>query len=157
MGKATTRRPRAVLDTSVLVRGVLSSRGASGRILDCFFDGAFDLVLSLSILQEVESVLRRRHIRARPSFDREETRELLVALLEAAEVPSGEYTVNLVPTDAKDNHIVSTALEGGADYIVTEDARDLLSLKVIKVCGFRPIQIVDTSAFVRQLRFDDRG
>jgi putative PIN family toxin of toxin-antitoxin system len=125
--------------------------------LDLFFEGAFDLVLSLSILTEVESVLRRRHIRARPAFDQEETRELLVALLEAAEVPGGEYDVKLVPTDAKDNHIVSTALEGGADTIVTEDAQDLLSLKVIRVCGFRPIQIVDASSFVRQLRGEDKS
>ena len=74
-----------------------------------------------------------------------------MALLEAAEVSSGRYQVDMVPTDARDNHIVSTALEGGADYIVTEDARDLLSLKVIKVRGFPPIQVVDASSFVRQL------
>jgi putative PIN family toxin of toxin-antitoxin system len=151
VGKAATRLPKAVLDTSVLVRGILSSRGPSGQILDCFFDGAFDLILSLSILTEVESVFHRRHIRARPSFNWEETRELLVALLEAAEIPSGKYQVAMVPTDAKDNHIVSTALEGGADYIVTEDAQDLLSLKVIKVRGFPPIQVVDASSFVREL------
>jgi putative PIN family toxin of toxin-antitoxin system len=151
VGKAATRLPKAVLDTSVLVRGILISRGPSGQILDRFFDGAFDLVLSLSILTEVESVFRRHHIRARPSFNWEDTRELLVALLEAAEVSSGRYQVDMVPTDARDNHIVSTALEGGADYIVTEDARDLLSLKVIKVRGFSPIQVVDASSFVRQL------
>jgi len=58
----------------------------------------------------------------------------------------------LVRTDPKDNHIVATALEGGAEYIVTEDARDLLSLKVIKVHGFPPIQVVDAKGFVRHLR-----
>jgi predicted nucleic acid-binding protein len=57
----------------------------------------------------------------------------------------------MVPTDARDNQIMFTALEDGADYIVTEDARDLLSLKVIKVRGFPPIQVVDASSFVRQL------
>jgi predicted nucleic acid-binding protein len=72
--------PRVVLDTSVLVRGILSSRGPSGYILDSFFGGAFDLVLSFSIIAEVESVLRRRHIRARPSFNTEDSHDLLVAL-----------------------------------------------------------------------------
>ena len=152
MVKAVGRLSRAVLDTSVLVRGILSSRGPSGQILDSFFAGAFDLVLSLSILTEAESVFRRRHIQARPSFVWEDSRDLLVALLEAAHVASGSYQVDLVPTDAKDNHIGSTALEGGADYIVTEDARDLLSLKVIKVHGFSPIQVVDAKAFLRCLR-----
>ena len=152
MVKAVGRLSRAVLDTSVLVRGILSSHGPSGQILDSFFAGAFDLVLSLSILTEVESVFRRRHILARPSFDWEDSRDLLVALLEASHVASGAYQVDFVRTDAKDNHIVSTALEGGADYIVTEDARDLLSLKVIKVHGFSPIQVVDAKAFLRRLR-----
>jgi putative PIN family toxin of toxin-antitoxin system len=144
--------PRVVLDTSVLVRGILSSRGPSGYILDQFLAGTFDLVVSLSIVAEVESVLRRRHIRARPSFDAEDSHDLLVALVEAAHVASGGYHINVVPTDAKDNHIVATALEGGADTIVTEDARDLLSLKVIKVRGFAPIQVVDARAFAGQLR-----
>ena len=113
---------RAVLDTSVLVRGILSSRGPSGYILESFLDGAFELVLSLSIIAEAESVLNRRHIRARPSFSAEDSHDLLVAL------------------------------EGGAGTIVTEDARDLLSLKVIKIRGFPPVQIVDAKAFARQLR-----
>jgi putative PIN family toxin of toxin-antitoxin system len=143
---------RVVLDTSVLVRGILSSRGPSGYILESFLDGAFELVLSLSIIAEAESVLNRRHIRARPSFNAEDSHDLLVALVEASHVASGTYYVNLVPTDAKDNHIVSTALEGGAGTIVTEDARDLLSLKVIKIRGFPPVQIVDAKAFARQLR-----
>ncbi len=117
MVKAVGRLSRAVLDTSVLVRGILSSRGPSGQILNSFFAGAFDLVLSLSILTEVESVFRRRRILARPSFVWE-----------------------------------NSALEGRADYIVTEDARDLLSLKVIKVHGFSPIQVVDAKAFLRCLR-----
>lgn len=60
--------------------------------------------------------------------------------------------LNLVSTDSKDNHIVSTALEGGAGSIITEDARDLLSLKVIKIRGFPPVQVVDAKAFARPLR-----
>lgn len=116
-----------------------------------FFDGAFDLVGSLSIFAEVESVFRRGHIQARPSFVWEDSRNLLVALLEAAHIAGGTFEIDFVPTDAKDNHIVSAALEGGADYIVTEDARDLLSLKVVRVRGFAPIQVLDAKAFLRQL------
>ena len=152
MAEPAASIPRVVLDTSVLVRGILSSRGPSGYILESFLDGAFDLVLSLSIIAEVESVLRRRHIRARPSFNAEDSHEILAALVEASHIASGTYHVDLVPTDTKDNHIVSTALEGGADTIVTEDGRDLLSLKVIKIRGLPPVQVVEAKAFARQLR-----
>ena len=106
MAEAAASAPRVVLDTSVLVRGILSSRGPSGYILDSFFGGAFDLVLSLSIIAEVESVLRRRHIRARPAFNTEDSHDLLVALIEASHIASGTYHVDSVPTDTKDNHIV---------------------------------------------------
>jgi predicted nucleic acid-binding protein len=78
---AAARSFRVVLDTSVLVRGILSSRGPSGYILESFLDEAFDLVLSLSIIAEAESVLRRRHIRARPSFNAEDSHDLLAALV----------------------------------------------------------------------------
>ena len=152
MAAAARDVPKVVLDTSVLVRGILSGRGPSGYILDQFLAGSFDLVVSLSIVAEVESVLRRPHIRARPSFDAGDSHDLLVALIEAAHVASGRYHVDVVPTDAKDNHIVATALEGGADTIVTEDARDLLSLKVIRIRGFPPVQVDDAKAFARRLR-----
>lgn len=69
MAAAARDIPKVVLDTSVLVRGILSSRGPSGYILDQFLAGSFDLVVSLSIVAEVEGVLHRRHIRSRPSFD----------------------------------------------------------------------------------------
>jgi putative PIN family toxin of toxin-antitoxin system len=145
------RLPKAILDTSVLIRGILSSRGPSGQVLDAFFEGAFDVVLSLSIVGEVENVLRRRHIRSRPSFSAEETQELVVALIGGAEMASGTHQFDVVSTDPKDNHIVSTALEAGADYIVTEDERDLLSLKVVKVRSFPAIQVVDAEMFLRKL------
>jgi len=52
-------------------------------------------------LAEVESVLRRRHIRARPSFNTGDSHDLLVALIEASHIASGTYHVDLVPTDTK--------------------------------------------------------
>jgi putative PIN family toxin of toxin-antitoxin system len=143
---------KAVLDTSVLIRGILSGQGASSRILDYFFEGAFDLVLPLSVLEEVQAVLERVHIRTRSAFKAEDARELVLSLLDAAEVVAGIYRLELVPTDARDDHVVSAALETAADYLVSVDGRDLLPLKVIKVRGFRPIQIVDARAFLQVLR-----
>jgi hypothetical protein len=53
--------------------------------------------------------------------------------------------MDLVPTDSKDNHIVSTALEGAAGTIVTEDARDLLALK-----GHQDLRLSSRSSRRRQ-------
>ena len=62
--------------------------------------------------------------------------------------PSCEQRQNPKRNTVRTEFLRLTALDGGADYIVTEDARDLLSLKVIKVRGFPPIQAVDASSFV---------
>ena len=57
----------------------------------------------------------------------------------------------MVPTDAKDNKVVACALEGEAGYLVTDDRRDLLPLKAVRVGGHRVIQIVAPGAFLRRL------
>jgi len=63
----------------------------------------------------------------------------------------GDLDVSLVPTDAKDNPIVACALEAAAEYIVTDDRRDLLPLKVIRVAGYEPVQIVAPRAFLKSV------
>ena len=39
----------------------------------------------------------------------------------------------------------------GRDYLVTDDRRDLLPLKVIRVSGYRPVQVVTPRGFLRLL------
>ena len=66
-------------------------------------------------------------------------------------VPGHYQGIDKVPTDFKDNIVVCCALESEADYIVTDDRRDLLPLKVIRCAGYRPVQIVSPLAFLRLL------
>ena len=49
---------RVVLDTNVLVSAILG--GTSGRILDLWRAGKFNLVLTVEVLQEYLDVLKRR-------------------------------------------------------------------------------------------------
>jgi predicted nucleic acid-binding protein len=73
-------------------------------------------------------------------------------LRHSAVVVPGHYEgLDKVPSDVKDNIVVACALEGEADYIVTDDRRDLLPLKVIRCSGYHPVQIVSPLAFLRLL------
>lgn len=79
-------------------------------------------------------------------------REIFSYLRRTALVVPGHYEdLDKVPTDLKDNIVVACALEAEADYIVTDDRRDLLPLKVIRCSGYRPVQIVSPLAFLRLL------
>jgi len=63
----------------------------------------------------------------------------------------GDYQeLAIVPRAAKDNLIAAAALEGQVPYLVSRD-EDLLSLKVLRVPGHRPVQIVGRRAFLRLL------
>ena len=54
---------RVVLDTNVLVAGLLSATGPPGWILEAVLTGALDLALDMSIREEYEDVLRRAEFR----------------------------------------------------------------------------------------------
>ncbi len=147
---------RAVLDTSILVAGILQPDGPSGQVMRAFVEGRFTHVTSIAILDEMVDVLTREKIRRVMKLDRQEIANLRVALQQRAETAPGEYKdVDLVRSDPKDNPIVSAALEMQAQYVVTLDARDLLRLKVILVSGHRPIQIESPKEFLRLLERGD--
>ena len=67
-------------------------------------------------------------------------------------VVEGDYQeLDIVPRDAKDNPIAAAALEGQVLYLVSRD-EDLPSLKVLRVPGHRPVQIVGPQAFLQLLK-----
>lgn len=136
------RKPRAVLDTSVLVAGILQPAGPSGRVLGAFRRGLFRHVTSSAILDEMVDVLARAKIQRSTKLSRQDIANLRVAIQQGAETAAGEYTdMDVVASDPKDNPVVATALEMQAQYVVTLDAADLLRLKVFLVSGHRPVQI----------------
>lgn len=56
---------RAVLDVNVLISAVLSSRGSSARLVRAWRDGAFDLIVSPLLLQELQRAFNYPKIRRR--------------------------------------------------------------------------------------------
>jgi putative PIN family toxin of toxin-antitoxin system len=146
-------RLRAVLDTSVLVSSILRFDGPSGLVLRAARRGAFTVVTSPSILDELVDVLTRPKLRAQTHLTLDEVAQVRVSLQQLAETVPGAYCdLEVVPTDSKDNPVVATALEGGADYLVSLDARDLLALKVVLGRAHRPVQIVNPLDFLPLLR-----
>jgi putative PIN family toxin of toxin-antitoxin system len=143
---------RAVLDTNIYVSALLSSQGAAGRVFASGFErGLFVPVTSPAILDELIDVI------ARPVMMKYARRNLVQLAAfhrwveRKAEVVEGDYQeLDIVPRDAKDNPIAAAALEGQVPYLVSQD-HDLLSLKVLRMPGHRPVQIVEPRAFLRLL------
>lgn len=131
-----SRRPRGVVDTSVLVAGisgfragVVSSSNPSAQLLRDWIERAtFTWLLSEEILSEYKVVLRRLKVR------RETIGALINLLREEAELFSPKATGS-ISADPGDDPFCACAQDGGADFLVTLNPRDFpqdaLSAKVL--------------------------
>ncbi|MGH8510083.1 MAG: putative toxin-antitoxin system toxin component, PIN family [Gammaproteobacteria bacterium] len=118
---------RAVLDANVLISAAIRPSGPPGQILAALFARqAFELVLSPTIIVEVEKALRSRKMRRylqKPA-------EALLFLADAvalADVVQDTGSVTGVCRDPDDDVVLAAAVEGRARVMVTGDD-DLLTL-----------------------------
>jgi len=117
---------RAVVDTGVLVSGLIRRSGTTGEILRTLRDGHFTLIYSTPILVEIIDVLGRGLFRTKYHLEPEDSTALvnLVRLRGELIIPTVSVTVCC---DPKDNKFLEAALAGKADALVSGDA-DLLVL-----------------------------
>ncbi len=111
---------RAVLDPVVLISARISSGGAGAHaeLLRAWLDGAFDLIVSEELLDELERVLLRQKFRRYTTTD--ETMQY-VALLNRLAVLAADPTLEnagLTP-DRKDDYLVALARASGAHFLVS--------------------------------------
>ncbi len=133
---------KVVLDTNVLVSGLLVQGSVPSEILRDFKDGQWILVLSGAILEEYGRVLRRKKF-GLPTANVES----MLRLIENKAIkviPSEHFSV--VHQDPSDNEFLDVAVEGQADFIVSGD-RHLLDLN-----RFRGIPVLPPSEFLKTSR-----
>jgi len=105
---------RVVLDTNVLVAGLLSPFGSCGEVVRMVSSGELSLCLDARVLSEYGELLRRPKF----GFDDHE----IAALLDY--VGHGGLTVASSPLprrlpDPDDEPFLAVALGGGAEYLIT--------------------------------------
>jgi uncharacterized protein len=109
---------RIVLDTNVLISGVLNPRGAPGSILSAVLNKSVNVLFDDRILTEYREVLQR------PKFQFPD--DYIETLLEFMEF-EGVYVVagpsSATLPDSDDLPFYEVAVAGGADYLVTENDR----------------------------------
>lgn len=131
--------PRVVLDTNVLVSGLLG--GTAMEVIRHWRSGAFDLIVSEEIYSEYEQVLKR------PRFKLPEwiIRELLDYIQNKALWVEPHTSVGSVIRDPCDVKFLEAATAGHADWIVSGD-KDLLDLG-----QFKSIPIISLREFLLHL------
>lgn len=117
MRSSSAPAARAVVDTNVLVSGLLTAAGPLARLVDLLLTGVIEPILSNEILDEYRRVLSSQEL------DLPRTR--VNALLEFL----GQFTLPLpvpaanVCSDPDDDKFLAAALEGGAQWVITGNVR----------------------------------
>lgn len=131
---------RLVLDTNVLVSGLLNPHGAPGRLLDLLLAGQIAVLFDDRIVAEYREVLARPRI----GFDSRNTRAVLDYLTLAGEAVAAS-PLGVVLPDADDLPFLEVAVAGHAEALVTGNQRHFVPKRgTVDVAVLSPTEILRT-------------
>jgi uncharacterized protein len=109
---------RVVIDTNVLVSGIIDPHGAPGRVVDAVIGERLIVLYDDRIFAEYRAVLRRPAL----GFSRTDIDMLLDFIERAGEAISAAALPLLLP-DTSDLPFVEVAISGQADALITGNAK----------------------------------
>jgi putative PIN family toxin of toxin-antitoxin system len=117
---------RAVIDTGVLVSGLIRRQGTTGEVLRALREGRFVIIYTTPILVEIVDVLGRDPFRSKYHIEPEDISTLVNLIRLRGELVAPKQAVT-VCRDPKDNKFLEATLAGKVDALVSGDD-DLLTL-----------------------------
>ena len=130
---------KIVIDTNVVVAGLKSRKGASFQVLSRIGTDAFDIGLSVPVLVEYETVLKRMHLPHLTAHNIEAFLDYVCAVADNREI---FYLWRPYLKDPKDDMILEIAVASQADYIVTFNLRDFSNIDLFGVEAITPQQLL---------------
>lgn len=119
---------RVVLDTNVLLSGLMYPGSTPGAVVRAWREARVELVLSVEQLTEIGRVLSYPKIRKILKWDRGTIESFLKQLYLRSELVDISATVASVPRDPGDNFVLAMLIASEAECLVTGDS-DLLALR----------------------------
>lgn len=122
---------RVVVDTNVLVSAMISAEGASREVIRACLIGTHGPLMRNALLAEFEDVVSRPEILRSAPIAEGDRRDLLDAFLAVCDWVPIYFLWRPNLTDEADNYLVELALSGGAECIVTHNARDFAASELL--------------------------
>ena len=113
-----------VLDTSVLVAGLRSRRGASNALLNRVANEMIRPLVTTALFLEYEDVLLRAEQRLATGMSEADVASFLAALASASEGVEVHFQWRPQLGDPADEMVLETAINGRADALVTHNVSD---------------------------------
>ncbi|MBI1968495.1 putative toxin-antitoxin system toxin component, PIN family [Candidatus Woesearchaeota archaeon] len=134
-------RVRAVLDTNIFVSGIHWT-GASEKVVRSWMEEKFVLVSSLPIIDEIVRVLMAFKVPLEP----EDIFWWESLILEKSSLVFPVEHLEVVKNDSDDDKFIEAAVEGKAQYIVSQDKH------LLNIMEYKQIKILHPDEFLRMLR-----
>ncbi len=132
---------RVVVDTGILVSGLIRPRGTIGDVLHALRDGRFVAIYSTPMMVEVVDVLGRPNIQAKYHIQPDDITALINLVRLRGELFVPKRAV-IACRDPQDNKFLEAALAGSADVVITGDD-DLLVLNPFEgIDVLRPAELI---------------
>lgn len=126
----------AVLDTSVLVAGLRSNRGASFQILRAVRAGDIRIAVSVALVLEYESVILRPGLV--PGFTADEHRRIVDGLCQLADHQQVFFAWRPFLPDPDDDLVLELAVAASAKFVITHDISDFRGSESMGVRAITP-------------------
>jgi putative PIN family toxin of toxin-antitoxin system len=132
-----------VIDTNVLVAALRSPIGASREVLLAGLNQRFEMLISVPLLLEYESVLKRTEQLEVMTLSRRDIDTVLSDLFSVARKVNLAYRWRPKIRDPKDDMVFETAINGGANSIITFNTRHFAEAsKEFGIRVQRPVEIL---------------
>jgi len=129
---------RVVLDTNVLVSGLLSPFGTCGEIVRMLTSGAFVLCVDSRILLEYDEVLRRPKFRVDPS-----SVDILMEYIGSVAQIYATVSLDRPLPDQDDRPFLEVALASGASFLVSGNLKHFPTRQRAGVAVLSPKMFLD--------------
>ena len=139
-----------VLDTNVIVSSLLSASGSPAEIMAGWEADEFGVVISPSLLIELERVLKYPKVTKHLKLSQDVLSAFLRRIAIVATLIEPQISLNVIEEDPADNRVLECAVTSDASYIITGD-KHLLQLK-----GYQGIVILPPSGFLALLKLEGK-
>ncbi len=134
-----------VIDTSILISALIGVKGPSREVLRQCLNGDYRPLISNALFHEYEDVSKRRRILNNCPLSENEIKELLNAFYSVCTWVPIYYLWRPNIIDEGDNFLIELAVAGNAEFIITNNIRDLVTAEL----KFPEFKIVKPETFLR--------